>query len=235
MDVLTQELLPLYSGTIPNYDAGYGPGLVRKLTKTAGTPVARMAGGLLEIPLAAAAEVENHCVYNGDDLNIDIDDVQQLDVWAKLSGTLAAGFSVAFGLASARNDAIDSIAAHALFRVIGAAANPVTCETDDGTNDNDDKAAGLNLGTTLKRFTIDFASGVKTLAPPGASVGGKGSVLFSMDDDRFNLRPVCRTTQFDMSNYSGGLQFFAQFQKTATAGAATLYIARARLRRKYSA
>ena len=137
-------------------------------------------------------------------------------------------------MASARANDPDSITALALFRLYGTTA--INCETDDGTNNNDDKATGFTLGTTLKRFTIDFASGVKTVSPPSPSVGGKSNVLFSCDGGDNVLRPVCRNTLFDMGNYSAGLQLFAQIQKGAsssvidTSASAKLKIERIRVK-----
>lgn len=198
----------------------------KKDTSAAGAPTMVGAGGEMVLTLAATEEIENLCLYFGDVLPYDIDHLLRVDFWARCSASLAVGVDVAFGLAAARNDAIDSIAYHALFRVIGAAAaaGAVTVETDDGVNDNDDKATGQTLAATLKRFTIDFASGLTTISPPSASVGGKANVLFSMDNGSGLLTPVARNTRFDMSNYSSGLQLFAQLQKAAQADVASLYI-----------
>ena len=109
--------------------------------------------------------------------------------------SLDTATSLAFGLCSARNDAIDSLAAHASFRLIGS--NSLVVETDDSVNDNDDVATGATLVDTYKRFVIDFT-------------GGKSNVKFYVDGVR-----VAASTTFDMSNYSAGLQPYVQLQKTA--------------------
>ena len=184
-----------------------------KTTKTAGTPTVLTDNGFMVLSLDATLEDQVAVLYMGDELPFDLDNLLTLDIWAKLStASLHAAISCAFGLISAHNDDLDLVAAAAMFRCYGS--NAVVCETDDGTNDNDDVASGLNLATTVKRFTIDFASGIKAVVPP-PSVGGKGNVLFSADDDRVNLRQVARATRFDMSNYNSGLQLFAQIQKGA--------------------
>ena len=96
---------------------------------------------------------------------------------------------------SARNDAVDSVAANAHFKLEGA--NTVVVESDDGTNDNDNVSTGKSLVATYKTFVISFASGTS-------------DVRFFIDGDR-----VGSGTTFDMSNYSSGLQPAVQLQKTA--------------------
>lgn len=195
----------------------------RSYISGSGPPVVETDNGFMKLALEATLENQVACLYLGDELSLDIDKLQQVDFYVKAStNALNAAVSLAFGLAAARADDPDSITVAALFRCYGS--NAVLCETDDGTNDNDDKAAGLNLTTTVKRFTMDFASGVKTVVPP-PSAGGKAHVLFSMDNDQGNLRPVARTTRFDMSNYSAGLQLFAQIQKGSASSVVTADIA----------
>jgi hypothetical protein len=142
-------------------------------------------------------EVQNVCLFMDDKLNFDIDDIDRVRLRVKMGqAVMNAAASVAFGLGSARNDAIDSIAAAAIFRLIGASA-AVLVESDDGVNDKDDIATGATLATTAKDFVISFAN-------------GKSDVRFFVDG-----QPVAMSTTFDMSNYSGGLQIFLQLQKTA--------------------
>jgi hypothetical protein len=138
-------------------------------------------------------------LYFGDALDYDIDDLEYVEFRVKIgASTFTSGSILAFGLGSARNDTLDSVAANAWFRMEGANSTTlVYCESDDGTNDNDDKSTGKTLGTTFKRFLIDFT-------------GGKSNVRFYIDGER-----VCSSTTFDMSNYSVGLQPMVQIQKAA--------------------
>ena len=196
----------------PVVGAADGSAWRSKITKTAGTPTVLTDNGFMVLSLDGTLEDQVATLYQ-DELPFDIDNLLQLDIWAKLStASLHAAISCAFGLISAHNDDLDLVAAAAMFRCYGS--NAVVVETDDGTNNNDDVASGQTLKTSVKRFTIDFASGVKAVVPP-PSVGGKANVLFSADDDRFNLRQAARATRFDMSNYSSNLQLFAQIQKGA--------------------
>ncbi len=140
------------------------------------------------------------CLSFGDKLCFDIDNIQSIEYRVKVvpeGANLDSATSVAFGLASARNDAIDSIANHASFRLIGS--NSLVVETDDGTTDLDDKATGQSLSTTYKRFLIDFT-------------GGKSDVKFYVNGIR-----CAASTTFSMAAATGSLQPYVQIQKTADA------------------
>lgn len=188
---------------------------------TGSCTIAAVSGGAMALTLASTSEVENACLYMGDILPYDIDDLIRLEIIAKVSGTLASATSLAFGLASARNDAIDSIDYAALFRAIGN--NTIVLESDDGVNNVDDAAAdGATISTAYKRFVIDFATGIKTQSAPSLSLGGKSNLLFYVGNSNGSLRQVGRNTSFNMANYAGNLQLFAQLQKTSAADTLTL-------------
>jgi hypothetical protein len=82
----------------------------------------------------------------------------------------------------------------------------VYCETDDGVRDVDDVASGQTLGTTYKRFVIDFT-------------GGKSDVKFYIDGIH-----VCQSQTFNMSGYSVGLQPIVQIQKAANTNADSVVV-----------
>lgn len=196
-------------------------------TSSSGSPTMTTNGGLMELALDSTNEVQNLCLSFGDVLSYDIDDLIQADFWVKITASLNAVISAAWGLAGARNDAIDSIAQAALFRVIGN--NTVVAESDDGTTDKDDVATGMTLSTTIRRCSISFKEGIRTNA--GAlSTGGKSNVIFSMENSQGLLRRVAAGTIFDMSAYAGGLQPYFQLQKTANAAVGTLSIHRVRIK-----
>lgn len=168
-------------------------------TSSSGSPTYTTGTSVATLTLASTNEVENVCLHFGDSLDFDIDLIQRIEFRVKMGqAALDATSQVAFGLASARNDAIDSIAAAALFRVVGAdSTTAVVVETDDGVNNNDDVATGKTLINAYKRFVIDFT-------------GGLTNVKFYIDGEQ-----VASSTTFDMSNYSAGLQPIVQLQKTA--------------------
>jgi hypothetical protein len=170
-------------------------------TSSAGTPTYVVGGtnGEATITLASTSEVENVCLYQSDVLNYDIDKLIDIEFRIKMGqAALDAASQVAFGLCSARNDAIDSLAAHASFRVIGAdSTTALVVETDDAVTDNDDVATGATLINAYKRCVISFAAGTS-------------DVRFYVDGAR-----VAASTTFDMSSYTSGLQPYVQIQKTA--------------------
>lgn len=170
-------------------------------TAAAGSPTIAVvdgsAAGELQVVLAATNEIENVCVSFGDKLCIDIDKIVEFGCRVKMNqATLNAATSFAIGLTGDRNDAIDSIAQAALFRLIGA-SDAILVETDDGTHDNDDIPTGQKLGTDYVDLLISFAT-------------GKHDVRFFV-----NGQPVATSTEFNMAAYSGSLQLFLQLQKTA--------------------
>lgn len=169
-------------------------------TSSAGTPtyvrVDGAATGEAKLTLASNSEIENVCLSFGDILCFDIDSIQRVEMRVKQGqATIDSTTSIAFGIAGDRNDAIDSIAQHALFRLIGD--NNLVVETDDGTTDNDDVTTGTTLTNAYKKFVIDFTQGTS-------------DVRFYVDGAR-----VAASTTFDMSGYTGSLQPFVQIQKTA--------------------
>lgn len=170
-------------------------------TSSSGTPTYTVGGigGEATLAFDATSEIQNVCLYMGDVLNFDIDKIYEIRMRVKMGqAALDTTSSVAFGLGSARNDDPDSIAAAAMFRVIGSSdTTAVVCESDDGVNNNDDVATGVALADSYKEFKINFA-------------GGTNKVKFYIDGSS-----VATSTTFDMSNYTAGLQPFVQLQKTA--------------------
>jgi len=179
--------------------------------------------GFYNLALDATGEAQTLTFSMGDILRYDIDNLIRAEFIAQVTSASLAGISVVFGLASAKNAAPDSVAANAYFKL--AASFAVVCETDDGTNDNDDVATGQTLVTaTPRRFAIDFSRDVQTVSPPGTSKGGKGNVHFYMDDVNGYLKRVCSSTLFDMSNYTDGLQLYAMILKASGTTLGTLGI-----------
>lgn len=168
-------------------------------TSSSGTPtyapVADSGCGEVALTLESTNEVQNLCLAHGDKLTLPAAKLKRYKARVKVSGTLNAAESVAFGVCSARNDAIDSLAVHASFRVIGASTT-VLLETDDATTDKDDVSSGVALSSTYKTFEIDFSN--------------LANVRFFIDG-----QPVATGTVFDMSAVSGNVQPYVQIQKTA--------------------
>ncbi len=165
------------------------------------THVRAASAATLTLTSASQAQILGLC--HGDALSFDIDDIQSIEMRVRIgAATFTSGSILTFGVGSARNDTADSVAAFACFRMEGAnSTTQVYVESDDGTRDIDDVATGVTLGTTFKRFVIDFT-------------GGKSDVKFYIDGQR-----VAASTTFNMSGYSAGLQPIVQLQKASNTNA----------------
>jgi hypothetical protein len=171
----------------------------------AAPPTHVRAASELVLTLTSANEAQILGTSHADALSFDIDDIQSVEMRVRFgASTITSGTIFAFGVGSARNNTLDSVAANAWFRMEGANSTTlVYCETDDGVRDVDDISSGIALGTTYKRFVIDFT-------------GGKSDVKFYIDGQR-----VAASQTFDMSGYSSGLQPIIQLQKAANTNADT--------------
>lgn len=189
---------------------------------TGSCTIASASGGPMVLTLDATSEVQNACFYMGDILPYDIEDLIRVSFLVKASASLAAAVSGAFGVCSARNDTLDTIAEQAMFRLQGS--NALLCESDDGTTDNDDIATGFSLSTTYRRCVIDFSTGILTRSPPSKSLGGRAQTYFYVSNDNGSLQRVATGTNFNLSAYAGNLQLFAQLQKTSGTATGSLSI-----------
>lgn len=202
-------------------EGGYGWTIAD--TSTSGTPTYATIddnSGLAKLLLDNTNEVQNVCLYHGDRLSFALANILRVEMIA-LVGGLASSASIAFGLGSARNDTLDSVATNAWFRLEGAGGG-ILCETDDGTRDVDDVATGLTLGTTRRRFEIDFQRGLS-------------NVQFNVSD-AYSLKPAARSQTFDMSAASSAkVQPLIQIQKTAATDVPYISIDRFRIEWKRSA
>jgi hypothetical protein len=185
-------------------------------TSSAGTPTFTRgndlgtsggACGEAAVTMDSQSEVQNVCLSFGDKLQFDIAAGLKFECRIKTNGaTMTSGSSLAFGLTGDRNDAIDSVAYHALFRVIGADSTTlVVCESDDGVTDNDDKATAQTLINAYKTFKIDMQD--------------LTNIKFYMTDANSKLVRVCGSTTFDFSGFSGSLYPIYQLQKASDANA----------------
>jgi len=178
-------------------------------TSSSGTPTYAYATnvetGGLSLAHSSTSEAQNVCLSFGDTLSMDIDRLRSVKCRVKLSqATFDSASSLAIGVASARNDDIDTIAEQALFRLVGSTA--IVAETDDGSVNRDDIATGTTLSQDIATLCISFASGTS-------------DVRFYVGIGDGGLKRVCRGTTFDMSSYSGSLQPYIQLQKTSDSNA----------------
>lgn len=190
-----------------------------KDTSSAGTPTYLNATDLgAALTLAATNEEEIVTLYQNDVLPYDLADIQRIEMVGKVSG-IDSVTTLVFGLGSAQNDTEDSVATLAWFRMQGSASTSnVVVETDDGTNDNDDKATGATLSSTFKKFIIDFTNGL-------------ADVRFFIDGQR-----VAAGTTFDMSNIASGtsVQPFVQLHKASGTGTPAFHLRHLKIVAKYA-
>ncbi|MGB7326587.1 MAG: hypothetical protein WBD31_17055, partial [Rubripirellula sp.] len=99
-----------FRGELALAAAGSGAGgpFVKADTSSAGSPtVGGLAGGGIRLAFDSQAEVQNLCVYMGDVLPFNIAEIIRVEVIARTVAPLNATTQLAFGVCSARNDAID--------------------------------------------------------------------------------------------------------------------------------
>jgi hypothetical protein len=169
-------------------------------TSSSGTPTYVRNASNAVLTLASTSEVENVCLYHGDALSFDIDELQHVELRVKVSGC-TSGTIISWGMASARNDDPTAMTALALFKMTGATSTTdVTVETDDNVTDTAPVSSATSLSTTFKRFGINFCD--------------KRDVKFFIDGVR-----VAASTTFSMNGYTAGLQPFIQIQKSSSANA----------------
>ena len=90
--------------------SGAGGSFVKADTSSGGSPtVGGLLGGGLRLAMDSTNEVQNLCVYMGDVLPFDIDEIISVEFIAKTAASLNAATSIAFGLCSARDDDPDSL------------------------------------------------------------------------------------------------------------------------------
>jgi len=196
-----QEYVDDFHGIVATFPASADPATPWLVvdTSASGTPTYTRGTNVASLTLASTSEVENVCLAHGDALSFDIDDILNIEMRVRLGVAMTTGTELVFGLGSARNDTTDSVAANAWFKMVGANSTTlVYAESDDGVRDNDDVSTGQTLGTSFKKFVIDFSN--------------KRDVKFYINGIR-----VCASTTFDMSAYSSGLQPIIQIQKASNA------------------
>ena len=181
-------------------------------TSSSGTPTyvgTSEDGGSVKLSIVNTNEAEIVTLYQGDVVNYDLDDISNCWWVAKVSG-IDSTTTLVMGVGSARNDTDDSVATNAWFRMEGGTSTTaLVVETDDGTNDNNDKATGTTLAATYKRLLIDFSQGLS-------------DVRFYVDGAR-----VASGTTFDMSDVSSGtnVQPMVMIQKSGGTGVPAVQLA----------
>jgi hypothetical protein len=183
-----------------------------KDTSSAGTPTYLCAtedGGSAVLTIANNTEAEVLTLYQNDVLPFDLRMISHV-WWVAKVAAIQAESTLVLGVANAQNDTADTVGVSAWFRMEGGdSTTALVVETDDVTNNNDDKATGVTLAAVYKKLLIDFTQGLN-------------NVRFFVDGAR-----VAAGTTFDMSDVATGqnVQPFVQSQKSSAAGQPVVTIA----------
>lgn len=167
-------------------------------------------GGAAKLTLTNTSEAQLAVLYHNDVLAFDVAQLKWVEIVALVAGVDSVT-TIVMGVASAHNTTLDSIATNAWFRMQGSTSTTaVVVETDDGTNDLDDKATGQTLSGTYKTFKIDFQNGL-------------ADVRFYIEGER-----VAQATTFDMSGLTAGLnvQPYIAVAKASGTGVPSITVAK---------
>ena len=148
--------------------------------------VANSANGQFLLHIHATGEAEDAVLYHGDNKTFDVGSGLIFECRLDMSVLIGTGVTAVFGMAGDHNLDKDSVTEQAWFRLQGSAV--LLTESEDTTNDNNDKATGITLvAGTYNIFRIDFTDIT--------------DVKFYVDGVR-----VSSGITFDMSNLDAGEQ-----------------------------
>jgi hypothetical protein len=174
---------------------------------TAIAQLADGAGGQVALIMDVDNNDEDAVLYWGDQRAIDVSAQAVIEFRAKVSVLPTLTGQIVMGLCGDHNLDKDATLESCWFKLDGDGV--VVCESDDTTNDNDDKASGVTvLATEWHVYRIDFTN--------------LADVRFYIDGVR-----VATDTLFDMSNLAAAelvLQPYFSLDKTGDAGLGTLLL-----------
>ncbi len=211
-----------FIGAITPTTAGSADGLgIKKLITGAAPPTVTATASGLECAMTSASQAQLAGFSLGDILPFSAANILRVDIDAALSASFAE--TAFFGVASAHNATVESVTAFALFKAVGS--NDLKISTDDNVTDTTDVATGFAIGTTVRRFSIDFSSGVYTPVP-GLALGGRANTGFYAPNSRGDRRRVAESQRFDLSGYSSGFQIYGGVSKASGTNTGTLTVRR---------
>jgi hypothetical protein len=182
-----------------------------KLIVGSGPPVAQEAAdgssGVMSLALTATSEAQDCTLSWGDQLGFDVTNGGQVEFKARFTAVPTTGTRVVAGICGPHNLAKDTVANSAWFSWDGTAIT--YAETDDTTNNNDDKATGITAVVDIwEIYRIDFTD--------------LTDVLFYIDGVS-----VATATTFDMSNLTAAekiMQPYFSLDKASGTSVGTLEI-----------
>jgi hypothetical protein len=189
--------------------------------------LAQSASGFLTIALAAANEAQAHRLHLATQ-PFRPQDLVWMEFEVALAAVVAAEVTVAFGLAQTNNDDFAAINGGVWFRKTAAGLVLIDARDSVGTNAVAGAVTGQDLGTTFRRFRLNFREGVRLGDPRfGGSVGGRSMIQASIETLRgtYNqLQPVARGAQLDLGAQVESLAPFVQIVKTGGVAVTAMYL-----------
>ncbi len=170
------------------------------------------ANGLVSLALDVDSNAEDALIYHGDERSFNLKTGLIFEVVVRVSVLPTLTAELVFGMAGNHNLSKDAITEAAWFKMDGSGA--VVCETDDTTNNNDDKASGVTAtAAQTKIYRIDFTD--------------LSNVQFFIDGVHVASPGSGTNTTFDMSNLTDAeavMQPYIGIDKTADAGLGTMLV-----------
>lgn len=154
-----------------------------------------VVNGVVAIILDSDNNAEVGAIHFGDNLCLSV--AQGLIFETRLTFTTlpttgTETVQAAFGLASAHNTSLDSVATNIWFRVESAANTALLWETDDGNTDDDDNSTGITLvASTYNTYRIDCSSpltGIKFYVD-NVLVGTSGDMSTNLSAGEAKVQP----------------------------------------------
>lgn len=201
--------------TVPTFGSpATGYPWVQKTVKTSGSPtvgiVSNAAGGIMQLAIASASELEEATLYGNDTLNWDMTKSAQFECRLAMS-TLpsAAQVEAVLGFRSAWTNGPDSFSQYIDFQMLGSGA--VNCRIKDGVISPQSVASGITLvAGAFHNFRID--------------VSDPTNVCFYIDGARLSPNSPGPYMTFGATGASAILQPYFSVYKASGTGVGTMQI-----------
>lgn len=168
-----------------------------------------VVNGVAAIILDSDDNSEIGCLYFGDNLCLSMKQGLVFETrltFSTLPTTGTETVQAVFGLASAHNATLNSIATNAWFRVESSANTALLWETDDGDTDDDDNSTGITLvAGTYNIYKIDcrdLSNGVKFYVD-GTLVGTSADMDTNLSSTEAKVQPYFNVSKVKSSANTG--------------------------------
>jgi hypothetical protein len=168
-----------------------------------------VVNGVAAIIVDSADIAKVGCLHFGDNLCLSMKQGLVFEArlaFSPLPTTGTETVQAVFGLASAHNTTLDSIATNAWFRVESGAQTALLWETDDGNTDDDDNSAGITLVPATNNIyridCTDLVNGVKFYVD-GVLVGTSADMNTNLSAGEAKVQPYFNVSKAKSSANTG--------------------------------